>query len=137
MDLTKIDKPFGLLDEETKKALRKHPGPIEVFSTDGWKRIEWPGWTGFARAITYRAVDTRHLKVKDWSLIDPRIKYVARDKSGKVHGFQEMPDCGYDGHWSYDAGSDYPLDAVAGPDLLIDPGTCDWTEALAKRPEEE
>lgn len=43
-DLTKITTPFGLLDDETQKALKAHGGPYEWYaSIDGW--IEWsPNW---------------------------------------------------------------------------------------------
>ncbi len=36
-DLTKIEKPFGLLDEATQKALRECGGPWQYFGRDGWK----------------------------------------------------------------------------------------------------
>jgi hypothetical protein len=43
-DLTKIEKPFGLLDESTQKALRECGGPWEVFDDDGWVDTADPGW---------------------------------------------------------------------------------------------
>jgi hypothetical protein len=35
-DLTKIDRPFGLLDEATQKALRECGGPWEYYGLGGW-----------------------------------------------------------------------------------------------------
>lgn len=50
-DLTKIEKPFGLLDEETQAALKAHGGPYEYVSNDGWTEIAEPFW---AFGTTYR-----------------------------------------------------------------------------------
>jgi hypothetical protein len=51
MDLTKIEKPFGLLDEATQKALRRYRGPIEHYTFEGWVLARDPGWY---RLNTYR-----------------------------------------------------------------------------------
>ncbi len=50
-DLTKIDRPFGLLDEATQKALRECGGPWEWFTNVGW---EDNGNPSFLAAYTYR-----------------------------------------------------------------------------------
>jgi len=50
-DLTKIEKPFGLLDAETKAALNAHGGPYEWVTSGGWVEIECQGWIP---AMTYR-----------------------------------------------------------------------------------
>jgi len=39
-DLTKIEKPFGLLDAETQAALRDHGGPYECVFEFGWVACE-------------------------------------------------------------------------------------------------
>jgi hypothetical protein len=52
MDLTKIEKPFGLLDKETQDALRAHGGPIQWVSGCGWRNIISPSWLS---NYTYRA----------------------------------------------------------------------------------
>jgi hypothetical protein len=49
-DLTKIDRPFGLLDEATQKALRECGGPWEWFMGGRWEDIE----PMFASHVTYR-----------------------------------------------------------------------------------
>lgn len=52
-DLTKIDKPFGLLDEATQKALREYEGELEGFGERGWEALtNHPGWLSY---FTYRA----------------------------------------------------------------------------------
>lgn len=38
-DLTKITTPYGLLDEATRKALRDHGGPYEIFIRGGWNKL--------------------------------------------------------------------------------------------------
>lgn len=43
-DLTKIEKPFGLLDEETQKALRECGGPWEVFGETWEDNGGEPAW---------------------------------------------------------------------------------------------
>ena len=53
-DLTKITKPYGMLDAQTQEALSKYRGPIEVFSSNSkWEELgkvtEW--WP----SLTYRA----------------------------------------------------------------------------------
>ena len=35
-DLTQINVPYGLLDPETREALKAHGGLIEVFGNGGW-----------------------------------------------------------------------------------------------------
>ena len=52
-DLTKITTPWGLLDEETKAALKAHNGPIEYWTG----RDEWAQAPGPPRHenLTYRA----------------------------------------------------------------------------------
>ena len=51
-DLTKITTPWGLLDEETKAALRAYKGPIEVYTGD-WCLINSPKFND--PSIAYRA----------------------------------------------------------------------------------
>jgi hypothetical protein len=51
MDLTKIEKPFGLLDEATQQALKDHDGSIELFTNKGWKKTTSPLWI---KDLTYR-----------------------------------------------------------------------------------
>ena len=42
-DLTKITTPWGLLDEETKAALKAHKGPIEIWDR-GWDDLLDPSF---------------------------------------------------------------------------------------------
>ncbi|NOD65785.1 hypothetical protein [Ruegeria sp. HKCCD6109] len=52
-DLTQITTSFGLLDEETQKALKAHEGGIEYYCSDGtWIVLGFPIWD---KGKTYRA----------------------------------------------------------------------------------
>lgn len=50
-DLTEITTPFGLLDEETQRALKECGGPWEMLGDDGWFDIRTPLFSG---GSTYR-----------------------------------------------------------------------------------
>ena len=52
MDLTALCKPFGMLHEETKAALKAWPYGIETFCLNAWREDNDPSWIG---AFTYRA----------------------------------------------------------------------------------
>lgn len=57
-DLTKIKTPFGLLDEDTQRALKECGGPWEIFIGSGWEPVDnLPTWVG--RASTYRQAEKR------------------------------------------------------------------------------
>lgn len=64
-DLTKIEKPFGLLDPETQKALRECGGPWEVFE-DRWEDNPDPL---FSKSFTYRQ-KPQPREYEAWLLID-------------------------------------------------------------------
>lgn len=51
-DLTKIEKPFALLDEATQRALKEHKGVIEFFGYNGWTLTDDPSWS---KTTAYRA----------------------------------------------------------------------------------
>ena len=52
LDLTKIKTAFGLLDEETQKALRSHKGGVQMYSSFGWIPSSEPSWLDY---VVYRA----------------------------------------------------------------------------------
>jgi hypothetical protein len=51
MDLTKIEKPFGLLDKATQQALKDHGGPYEFYQSGCWNGIINSYWV---KHLTYR-----------------------------------------------------------------------------------
>lgn len=61
MDLTKIEKPFGLLDDATKAALKAHGGPYEVFQSNGeWGVCLSPNW---GKTSTYRVKPQQKVRI--------------------------------------------------------------------------
>ena len=62
-DLTTITTPFGLLDTETREALRAHGGPYEFVDISGsWDEIDAPAWQ---ENSTYR-VKPAPPKPREW-----------------------------------------------------------------------
>lgn len=52
MDLTKITTPFGLLDAETREALKAHGGPFEIYgAASRWVDRPAPDWVEY---LVYR-----------------------------------------------------------------------------------
>lgn len=67
----------------------------------------------------------------DWSHVDPRLKWLARDADGQTYLYEDMPELvaacfdGSDCDWVY----------VNDVFASYKPGTCDWRDSLVKRPE--
>lgn len=81
MDLTKIEKPFGLLDDETQAAMKAHGGPYEVFGGEDWHEGP-PSWSN---TLAYRVKPKPARKtVYPWDALDDRIKWAAVDEWGDL-----------------------------------------------------
>jgi hypothetical protein len=122
-DLTKIEKPFGLLDKETQSALREYDGTIELFTGSNWIAKEHPG---FFNTRSYRA---KPMKLPEWPTgLRPEWKWIAMDECGDIYAFQEGP------------GRQFCLWDSAGPSRRIDdliPISFDgipWRDAIIQRP---
>ena len=59
VDLTTITTPFGLLDDDTQKALREYDDVIEVWNGEKWVKRDCPS---FVKSHTYRAKPTPPVK---------------------------------------------------------------------------
>ena len=70
-DLTKIEKPFGLLDAETQEALKAHGGPYEYFGSGEWRAFAAPTPV-FDLWFTYR-VKPQPPKPREFWLLDGRV----------------------------------------------------------------
>jgi hypothetical protein len=93
MDLTKIEKPFGLLDAETQEELRAHGGPYERF--DGYEWVSC-GINDSWMATVYR-VKPAPPKPREWFLVQNSTQRFAfesaadaRDCAIKTTGFAEV-----------------------------------------------
>jgi hypothetical protein len=121
-DLTKIEKPFGLLDDETQDALREYDGTIEVFTGSTWRS----SIGNFDGPATYRA---KPAKLPEWPVgLHPEWRWIAMDEDGQVYAYKEKPS------------RSFCLWDSAGPSRRIDdliPISFDgipWRDAIIQRP---
>ncbi len=125
MDLTKIDRPFGELDRETKIALLTawvDGAQIER----GGRIFDPPMWDKY---YTYRVAATK--PSIDWSHVAPQFKWMATSKSGLTWLSEADPYLGQ-AMWCTNTGRCINADAFAS----FRAGTCDWKDSLVQRPEE-
>lgn len=125
-DLTKITTPFGLLDKETQAALRAHGGPLEVFTSSGWRDVSF--FSG-GLSSTYRVKPAALIPDSiDWSHVAPELKWMARDADGSAYLFPEEPKF-FGSMWT---GNDFREVAAFASYRR---GTVDWRDSLVRRPE--
>ena len=132
IDLTKITTPFGLLDPETKDALKAHGGPYEYYSLQGWFPASFA--ISLSPHLVFRVKQQPLTKPSiDWSHVAPEYKWLARDADGLAFVFSDMPWAEFNA-WVWDGGE---CEAVCVSGLLSSytPGTCDWRDSLVERPE--
>jgi hypothetical protein len=123
-DLTKIEKPFGLLDDETQSALREYDGTIELFTGSNWIAKEHPG---FFNTRSYRA---KPMKLPEWPTgLRPEWKWIAMDEGGQVYAYKEEPERLWS-VWEKDR-KGIRIDQLI--DISFDGIT--WRETLIQRPE--
>jgi hypothetical protein len=124
IDLTKIEKPFGLLDKETQDALRENDGTLEVFDGSRWVSADCPS---FFPTCAYRAAP---LKLPEWPAgLRSEWWWITKDEDGQVYAYKEKPS------------RSFCLWDSAGPSRRIDdliPISFDgipWKQAIIQRPE--
>jgi len=123
--LTKIEKPFGLLDKETQDALRAHAGSIEVFDETQWAHIDCPS---FFPTHSYRAAPA---KLPEWPAgLRPEWKWIAMEQTGEIWAYDTKPKI-VDLFWSATGGHITSVDQLI--DISFDgiPGE----QAIIQRPE--
>lgn len=129
-DLTKIEKPFGLLDEETQAALKALPqGEAQFFRDDGlWKDLSFWRWK---KDLTYRQKPRPALVVPNavWAVLPPEYKWAAGDADGEVYAHDMQPTRSYL-HWDLNERS-AQINRLVG--VTFDKAR--WTESLIQRPE--
>ena len=131
MDLTKITTPFGLLDEETREALKAHGGPYEYWNSpinpSDWSDVGEPRWI---EGTVYRVKPHPPTKPSiDWSRVAPKFRWLARDGDGTAWLYDEKPDAA-DWQW-FGSGETH---GEASTHASYCPGTCDWRDSLVERP---
>jgi len=131
MDLTKIDKPFGDLDRETKIALFTawvDGDGLEHYSSmiGDWVNSSVPSW---GRSIRYRKAAPTEPSI-DWDHVAPQFKWMATDDSGTTMLYEEKPRLSRT-EWEWAGGDCANITALAS----FRAGTCDWKDSLVQRPE--
>lgn len=133
MDLTKIDTPFGELDEATQGALllaRYYGEELECRgpSSRNWKTDIYHIDPHNVYRLTPKNVTQDTIP---WEAIDPKFKWSARNSCGEIWVFDSAPICGRD-RWTFGW-----LECVKISSLLrgVTPGTCCWRDSLQERPE--
>lgn len=130
-DLTKIEKLFGMLDEETQAALRALPkGEVQVFNFNGiWKDLANPKWT---KNMVYRQKPKPPALVVPnavWAVLPPEYKWAAGDADGEVYAHDMQPTRS-SLHWDLNERS-AQINRLVG--VTFDKER--WTESLIQRPE--
>jgi hypothetical protein len=131
-DLTDINIPYGLLDEQTKADLidnYEKGGAIEVYTTDGdWRIVHALSWK---KDRVYRLITT--YPSPPWEVIDNQWVCGAKDSSGKFWFHDTLIDLKEDqSDWIAD--SVYPWYKCGMGVLDFDVGTCDWKDSLVLNP---
>jgi hypothetical protein len=136
MDLTQITTPFGLLNDETRAALKAHGGPYEFWKDrETWGNIEAPSWSG---NLVYRVKPQPPTKPSiDWSHVAPEYKWLARDDCDNAYLYAGLPSVSaYCSEWVANCDA-YAANAFAANAFAsYTPGTCDWRDSLVQRPED-
>lgn len=130
MDLTKIEKPFGLLTAEEQAALKAHGGPYQWYSSFGWTSADSPDWQPY---FSYRVAPMPPTKpIIDWTALDKCWRWLARDKNGRANVFISQPRLQFAaGRWD-----GVEARCVDGVLSSYSPGACDWSDSLVERPED-
>lgn len=141
IDLTEIDTPFGLLDEDTQKALKRayeRRQPMERLAPSGWIR---KGGGPLLPHLTYRLAPEplRDIGLSDkapdhatsvWDLVPEKWVHLARDENGALFFYTKRPEPAVV-TWRGDAG------VCMGCGVLsdwINPGNKPWNQSLITRP---
>ncbi len=124
MDLTKIDKPFGELDRETKIALFAAWVDGARIERAG-SSINAPAWHAYA---VYRVAPTK--PSIDWSHVAPQFRWMATDVDGKAYIYSSNPRLSAN-QWVGDGAGCGLASSLAS----FRAGTCDWKYSLVQRPE--
>lgn len=136
-DLTKIEKPFGLLDKETQDALRALQGGWLVYDVNGnWVDCPDPYFNAMG---TYRARPAPlTLDTIDWSHVAPEWKFMARDEDGTPWVFKDRPKADpHDMGGSWQEHRNGPLREGKGSVwnfASYKRGTVAWQDSLVERP---
>jgi len=125
-DLTKIEKPFGMLSEKKQKALCNYKGGIELFNGSTWvDKLH----DNFFRTRTYRAAP---VTLPDWPPgLAPKWQWIAMDDAGWIYSYEYKPDDDGAATWLHQKGCRNITDLFEN--LSFD--GIHWRDAIIQRPE--
>jgi hypothetical protein len=125
-DIFNITTPFGLLDEETQKALKGWKGKWSRYYADGWLETCNPGWVD---QTVYKAIPLPATKPSiNWDHVSEEWQWLARDSGDVTYLFQERPTLDVSsGEWF-----GFPLSYMCLSSFS--PGDCGWKDSLVQRP---
>lgn len=128
-DLTKITTVFGLLDVETREALRSCGGPWQFYDSCGeWIDVSKPGW--FADTVYRQKPDPDPIPDSiDWSHVHDDLICMARDSNGRCFAYSKKPVLHGNGYW-WLGGWAIPINGFAS----YRRGNADWKDSLVWRP---
>lgn len=132
MNLTKIEKPFGLLSKKKQTALKAYyeaGGAVQLYMGDCiWVAVEKALWH---EDCCYRAKPAEPTKPKiPWDILADELICAARDEYGLIFAYTEDPLLITEYWWTEARHQKLSF-------LKIDPGTCDWKDSLVYRPGHE
>ena len=131
-DLTKINCPFGLLDDDTQERLKTWPHGHEFLcgynAYLGWDDTSSPHW---ANTGTYRAkpapLTKPHIPDEVWRVLPDWVTCAGQEPSGDIYGMAEGAVVDVVNWYT---SKEMNLTHFKG----ITPGTCDWRDSLVHRP---
>ena len=129
VDLTKIETVYGLLPEEVQKSLMACDC-VEYYYDGVWWQVG--GRSRLNRNHAYRAKRMPPTKPSiDWSQVNPRFKWLARDNDcDSCYLYEDEPILK---DWSWRSSTGWECRAEVFASLTL--GPCAWKDSLVKRPE--
>ena len=132
IDMTNNRVPYGLLTDEEKAALYEHEeagGEFEYYhSVASVWTVTRPSWL---EDCIYRTVPLPKTQdVIAWEKLPDWVEWVARDRSGDVSVYEDMPIV-EDAYWT-SLHDERRIDDFPG--IVVQVGTCDWKDSKQRRP---
>jgi len=136
IDMTNNRVPYGLLTDEEKAALHEHEdegGTLKLChnGTD-WVSFENRIWVPRQDYVVYRTLPLPKTQdVIAWEKLPDWVEWVARNNSGGVWAYQKEPSM-LSIIWDNVSDDFRRIDDFPG--IVVQIGTCDWTESKQRRP---
>jgi hypothetical protein len=132
IDMTNNRVPYGLLTDEEKAALHEHEkagGDFEHYCDGVWFKSASSSWL---YSVVYRTVPLPKTQdVIAWEKLPEWAEWVSRDQDGEIYAWQDEP-IGNSFFWHTNSSEYRRIDGFPG--IVVQVGTCDWTESKQRRP---